>query len=248
MLYLTAFIKRPPFMQKYSKQTRVLLAVDCIIFGFDGEALKILLIKRGFQPEKGNWSLMGGFVQTNESLDQAANRVLKQLTGLEGVYLEQLFTFGDPQRDPIERTASVAYFALIDINKYEKQLSNDYHAEWFSLKRVPKLIFDQQEMVEMARNRIRYKAALHPILFELLPNKFTIPHLQNLYESVYNTTIDKRNFSKRVLGTGLLVKLADKDKSGSKRGAYYYQLNMQNYYAKFQSFLNFIPNPNNVLY
>ncbi|XHR96007.1 NUDIX domain-containing protein [Mucilaginibacter sp. UC70_90] len=203
-------------MLKYSKQTRLLLAVDCIIFGFDGEVLKILLIKRGFQPEKGNWSLMGGFVQPDESLDQSANRILKQLTGLEGVYLEQLYTFGQPQRDPIERTVSVAYFALVDIHKYEAQISDDYHAEWFQLKRAPKLIFDQQEMVEQARKRIRYKAAMHPILFELLPTKFTIPQLQTLYESVFNTTIDKRNFSKRVLATGLLIKLADKDKAGSK--------------------------------
>ncbi len=230
-------------MLKYSKQTRLLLAVDCIIFGFDGEVLKILLIKRDFQPEKGNWSLMGGFVQNDESLDQAANRILNQLTGLEGVYLEQLYTYGDPNRDPMERTVSVAYFALIDIHKYETQLSTDYHAEWFQLKRTPKLIFDQQEMVEQARKRIRYKAAMHPILFELLPTKFTIPQLQILYESVFNTTIDKRNFSKRVLATGLLIKLADKEKAGSKRGAYYYQLNMQNYYAKFQAFMNFIPNP-----
>ncbi|MBB6130160.1 NUDIX hydrolase [Mucilaginibacter lappiensis] len=233
-------------MLKYSKQTRLLLAVDCIIFGFDGEVLKLLLIKRGFQPEKGNWSLMGGFVQGNESIDQAANRILKQLTGLEGVYLEQLYTFGEPNRDPMERTVSVAYFALIDIQKYQTQISSDYHAEWFQLKRTPKLIFDQQEMLEQARKRIRYKAAMHPILFELLPTKFTIPQLQTLYECVFNTTIDKRNFSKRVLATGLLIKLADKDKAGSKRGAYYYQLNMQNYYAKFQAFMNFIPNPDTV--
>ncbi|MDN5285672.1 MAG: hypothetical protein JWR38_1946 [Mucilaginibacter sp.] len=230
-------------MLKYSKQSRLLLAVDCLIFGFDGEVLKLLLIKRGFQPEKGNWSLMGGFVQADESLDQSANRILKQLTGLEGVYLEQLGTFGDPHRDPMERTVSVAYFALLDIQKYETQLSSDYHAEWFQLKRTPKLIFDHQEMLEQARKRIRYKAAMHPILFELLPTKFTIPQLQTLYECVFNTTIDKRNFSKRVLATGLLIKLADKDKAGSKRGAYYYQLNMQNYYAKFQAFMNFIPNP-----
>ncbi len=230
-------------MQKYSKQTRLLLAVDCIVFGFDGDTLKILLIKRDFKPEKGSWSLMGGFVQPTESIDQAANRILKQLTGLEGVYLEQLHTFGDTLRDPIERTASVAYFALIDIHKYEAQLSNDYHAEWIALKRIPKLVFDHQQMVEAAKRRIRYKAALHPILFELLPKKFTIPQLQTLYENVFNTTIDKRNFSKRVLATGLLIKLSEKDKNGSKRGAYYYQLNMQNYYAKFQAFLNFIPNP-----
>jgi 8-oxo-dGTP diphosphatase len=233
-------------MLKYSKQTRLLLAVDCIVFGFDGEVLKLLLIKRGFQPEKGNWSLMGGFVQGDESLDQSANRILKQLTGLEGVYLEQLGTFGEPQRDPMERTVSVAYFALIDIQKYERQISADYQAEWFQLKRTPKLIFDHQEMLEQARKRIRYKAAMHPILFELLPTKFTIPQLQTLYECVFNTTIDKRNFSKRVLATGLLIKLADKDKAGSKRGAYYYQLNMQNYYAKFQAFMNFIPNPDSL--
>jgi hypothetical protein len=102
-------------------------------------------------------------------------------------------------------------------------------------------------MVEAAKRRIRYKAALHPILFELLPARFTIPQLQLLYESVFNTTIDKRNFSKRVLATGLLIKLAEKDKAGSKRGAYYYQLNMQNYYAKFQAFLNFIPNPDTLI-
>lgn len=240
---LTPYHYKPPQMQKYSKQNRVLLAVDCIVFGFDGEALKILLIKRGFQPEKGNWSLMGGFVQASESIDQAANRILKQLTGLEGVYLEQLHTFGDTQRDPIERTASVAYFALLDIHKYEAQLNDDYRAEWLHLKRAPKLVFDHQEMVEAAKRRIRYKAALHPILFELLPSRFTLPQLQTLYENVFNTAIDKRNFSKRILATGLLIKLADKDKAGSKRGAYYYQLNMQNYYAKFQAFMNFIPNP-----
>jgi 8-oxo-dGTP diphosphatase len=235
-------------MIKYAKQSRFIQAVDCIVFGFDGDTLKILLIQRGFEPEKGKWSLMGGFVQENESIDQASNRILKQLTGLDGMYLEQLHTFGDPHRDPMERTVSTAYFALIDILKYEKQLNTDYHPEWFSLKRMPKLIFDQQEMVELAKRRVRYKAALHPILFELLPSRFTIPQLQSLYESVYNTAIDKRNFSKRILATGLLIKQADKDKSGSRRGAFYYQLNMQNYYAKFQAFLNLIPNPTNLIF
>ena len=235
-------------MIKYAKESRFIQAVDCIVFGFDGDTLKILLIQRGFQPEKGKWSLMGGFVKEDEGTDQASNRILKQLTGLDGMYLEQLHTFADPMRDPMERTISTAYFALIDIHKYEKQISDDYHPEWFSLKRLPKLIFDHQEMVELALRRIRYKAALHPILFELLPSRFTIPQLQNLYESVYNTTIDKRNFSKRVLATGLLIKQAEKDKSGSKRGAFYYHLNMQKYYAKFQAFLNFIPNPTNLIF
>ncbi|QXV65098.1 NUDIX hydrolase [Mucilaginibacter achroorhodeus] len=234
-------------MTGYNNEARIVQAIDCLVFGFDGETLKILLIKRGFQPEKGKWSLMGGFAKMTESLEQASNRVLKQLTGLDGMYLEQLHTFSEPNRDPVERTISTAYFALIDINKYKQQLNDDYHAEWFPLKKMPKLIFDQQEMVELALKRIRYKAALHPILFELLPGRFTIPQLQILYESVYNTKIDKRNFSKRVLSTGLLVKQEEKDKSGSKRGAFYYQLNMQKYYAKFQAFLNFIPNPTNLI-
>ena len=186
---------------------------------------------------------MGGFVQPTESLDEAANRILKQLTGLEGVYLEQMYSFGNTYRDPIERTISVSYFALIDIHKYEKQISADFHAEWVQLDSLPKLIFDHQEMVEMAKKSIRYKAALHPILFELLPPRFTLPQLQNLYESVFNASIDKRNFSKRVLANGLLIKLTDKDKAGSKRGAYYYRLDMKKYSANFQAFINIIPNP-----
>lgn len=230
-------------MTKYQKQTRFLAAVDCIIFGFDGQTLKLLLIQRGFEPEKGRWSLMGGFIQPNEGANAAAVRILKTLTGLEGVYLEQLFTFGEPSRDPIERTLSIAYFALIDIHKYEKQISDEYHPEWFPLTKIPNLIFDHKEMVKMAREKLRYKAALHPLLFELLPQKFTLPQLQSLYESVYETELDKRNFSRKVLSTRLLVKQGDKDKASSKKGAYYYKLNNKYYKANFQAFLNIIPNP-----
>lgn len=220
----------------------MMAAVDCIIFGFDGRSLKILLIHRGFEPEIGKWSLMGGFIQPQESADLAASRILKNLTGLEGVYLEQLFTFTDPKRDPVERTLSIAYFALIDIHKYEKQISEAYHPEWFPLNKVPQLIFDHGKMVEMAKEKLRYKAAMHPILFELLPKKFTLPQLQNLYESVYGTSFDKRNFSRKVLSTKLLVKQGDKDKTGSKKGAFYYKLNARRYKADFQAFLNLIPN------
>ena len=163
-------------MLKYQGQTRILVAVDCIIFGFDGENIKLLLIQRGFEPKAQSWSLMGGFLKPHETLDQAANRVLNQLTGLEGVYMEQLAAFSDPKRDPVERTICIAYFALIDIHKYENQLKEDHHAEWFMLDEVPELIFDHNEMVERAKRQIRYKAALHPILFELLPEKFTIPN------------------------------------------------------------------------
>lgn len=234
-------------MTKYLGQKHILVAVDCIIFGFDGFDLKLLLIQRALLPEKNKWSLMGGFLQSDESLEQAANRVLKVLTGLEGVYMEQMHTFTDPLRDPAERTISTAYFALIDIHQYEKQLSHEYHAEWFLLKDIPKLIFDHNDMLQMAQQRLRYKAALHPILFELLPEKFTIPQLQSLYQEIYKTNFDNRNFSRKVLSTGLLVKQKEKDKAGSKKGAFYYKLNKRKYKANFQAFLKFIPNPDRFL-
>lgn len=230
-------------IERYTHQSRYLVAVDCIIFGFDGEKLKLLLIHRGFEPEKGKWSLMGGFVNPEESLEMAAARILKQLTGLSGVYMEQLQTFGNPERDPVERTVSVAYYALIDIHQYEKQLSDDFQPEWFLLRKIPKLIFDHQQMVAMAKSKLRNKAAFQPVLFELLPEKFTLPVLQNLYENVFEKEFDKRNFSRKVLSSGLLVKTKDKEKNHSKKGAFYYRLDKRKYRTQFQSFLNFIPNP-----
>src|SRR5690606_30398484 len=176
-------------MTKYSKQTRLLAAVDCIIFGFDGERIKLLIIQRGFEPEKNKWSLMGGFIEPSETPEAAAARVLKQLTGLENVYMEQMEVFGEPHRDPIERTISIAYYALIDIRKYKDQLSDEYRAEWVLLKDIPKLIFDHNSMVEHAKKKLRYKAALHPILFELLPEKFTIPQILALDEGVYDIVL-----------------------------------------------------------
>ncbi|WP_326991638.1 NUDIX domain-containing protein [Chitinophaga sp. 212800010-3] len=233
-------------MTRYSGQSRMLVAVDCIIFGFDGESLKLLLIKRGFEPMKNKWSLMGGFVQGNESFETAATRILHKLTGLEGVYMEQLFAFGEPSRDPVERTVSIAYFALIDINQYKLQLTDEYKAEWVALDQLPDLIIDHSEMVQMAQEKLRYKAAIHPILFELLPLKFTIPQLQLLYEAVYSVTFDKRNFSRKVLSTGLLIKQKDKDRLSSKRGAFYFKLDKRKYNAKFNAFLNFVTDPGNL--
>jgi 8-oxo-dGTP diphosphatase len=224
----------------------MLVAIDSIIFGFDGYELKLLLIQRGFEPEKGKWSLMGGFVQSNETFEQAGDRILKQLTGLENVYMEQLYAFGSPDRDPLERTVSIAYFALIDIHKYEKQLSDDFHAEWFPLKKIPRLIFDHDRMVKMAKDKLRYKAAFHPILFELLPEKFTLPQLYNLYTGVYDTILDKRNFTRKILSTKLLVKQKEKEREGSKKGAFYYKLDKRRYNSAFHAFLNFIPNPDNL--
>ena len=229
-------------MIEYSGQPHYPVAVDCIVFGFDGERLKLLLVKRGLEPEINKWSLIGGFVGSNESPDDAANRVLKKNTGLEGIYLEQLQIYGAPDRDPIERTLSVGYFALIDINKYQAQLSDEYQAEWFLINERPKLIFDHAQMVADARKKLRYKAALHPILFEMLPKKFTLPQLQMLFEEVNDTKIDTRNFSRKISSTGLLIKLEEKDKSGSKKGAFYFKLDKKKYKANFQAFLNLIPN------
>ena len=233
-------------IKRYTHQNRMLVAVDCIIFGFDGQHLKLLLIKRGFEPQKGRWSLMGGFVAPDENLDHAAGRILKQLTGLADIYLEQLYAFGDRYRDPSERTVSVAYFALVDINEYEEQINHEYSAEWFPLKKVPSVIFDHKEMIEMAKEKLRYKAAFHPVLFELLPEKFTLPQLQTLYEDVYDAVIDKRNFSRKILSTGLVVKQKGQEKNGSKKGAFYYKLDKRKYNAKFDAFLNLIPNPNSL--
>jgi 8-oxo-dGTP diphosphatase len=233
-------------MKHYASQSRTLTAIDCIIFGFDSKEIKILLIKRGFEPEKGKWSLMGGFVQPGEDLEEAASRILKRLTGLAGVYMEQVHTFGDPNRDPVERTFSIAYFALVDIHKYEKQISEDYHAEWFPLKKIPRLIFDHNEMVQMAREKLQYKAAFHPILFELLPEKFTLPQLHSLYEDIFNATLDKRNFSRKMHSAKLLIKLKEKEKDKSKKGAYYFKIDKKKYKSIFDSVFNFVPNPDNL--
>lgn len=226
---------------KYSNQTRILVAVDCIIFGFDGTDYKLLLIQRGFAPEREKWSLMGGFIQAEESADEAAERILQQLTGLHDVYMEQIQAFSLPDRDPIERVIALPYVALIDIEKYQAQINDDFHARWYSMKELPNLIFDHKEMVELALNKLRYKAAFHPILFELLPEKFTLPQLQAMYEGLYDTKIDKRNFTRKVLSTKLLKKEKDKDKSSSKKGAFYYSLDEDHYKENFTNIHNFIP-------
>ncbi|MCC6286888.1 MAG: NUDIX hydrolase [Chitinophagaceae bacterium] len=230
----------------YFHKNKMLVAVDCIIFGFDGSQLNVLLIKRGFEPERGKWSLMGGFVHKDETAEAAAARVLKALTGLSDVYMEQLHAFTDINRDPLERTVSLVFSSLIDINQYKEQLNDDYEAHWFPLNEMPQLIFDHQKMVELAKQKLRYKAAFHPIVFELLPEKFTLPQLQTLYEGIYNQMMDKRNFSRKILSTGLLVKQKDKERASSKRGAFYFKLDKRKYQAKLNAFLNFIPNPDNL--
>lgn len=213
----------------YPKEDRQLLAVDCVIFGFDDQVLKLLLIKRNMEPGKGMWSLMGGFPKRNESLYQSAERVLKQLTGLQGVYLEQLFAYGEIDRDPGERVVSVAYYSLIRIGDYDKDLVKENDAHWAPVSNIPDLVFDHREMVEKALKRLRRRARIQPIGFELLPDKFSMPQLQSLYEGIFQKELDKRNFRKKILGMGLLDKLTEKDKSSSKKGAFLYRFNPEKY-------------------
>jgi len=215
-------------LKKYKSQDRLLVAVDCIIFGFDGKQINVLLIKRGIEPEKGKWSLMGGFVGKNENVDEAAGRVLKYLTGLTNIYMEQLYCFGEANRDSAGRVVSIAYSAFISIADYNKQLSHDHEARWFPINKVPPLIFDHSEMLKKAKEALVVRVANHPIGFELLPTKFTLPQLQNLYEAIYEAHLDKRNFTRKILSINILKKLNEKEKS-SRKGAFYYVFDRANY-------------------
>ena len=227
-------------ISEYKVHDRVLIAVDCIIFGFDGMALKALLIKRGFEPESGNWSLMGGFVKKDESVEDAASRILEVLTGLTDVYLEQLYSFGEANRDPGGRVVSIAYFALIKIDDYSSEVLREHNASWFNIKRIPTVIFDHKKMILMAKAQLRQKVTNHPIGFELLPEKFTLPQLQNLYEAIYETTFDKRNFSRKILSLRILKKLDEKEKLLSKKGAFYYMFDYNKYKKLDREGLKFI--------
>jgi 8-oxo-dGTP diphosphatase len=228
-------------MSFYSKFPKLLVAVDAIIFGFNENEheLKLLLLKRQFPPEKGKWSLMGGFVAPEENLDNAAHRIVSQLTGLDNVYMEQLFTFGDVNRDTGGRIISIAYFSLIKINDHDSELVKKHGASWISVSKVPDLIFDHPEMVKRALRKLRIRARTQPIGFELLPKKFTIPQLQRLYEAIYQKPFDKRNFRRKLLAMGLLEKLNEKEKETSKKGAFYYQFNQKKYEELLEKGFNF---------
>jgi len=225
---------------QYKRHDRLLIAVDCIIFGFDGKHLKGLFIKRGFEPQKGKWSLMGGFVDKDESVDDAAARILTQLTGLTNIYMEQLHCFGNVKRDPGGRVVSVAYFALIRIDDYDPEIMQKHNASWFELNKMPGLIFDHRQMVKRALEQLRQKVANHPIGFELLPDKFTLPQLQNLYEAVYETPLDKRNFTRKILSLGILNKLKEKEKETSRKGAFYYIFDKAKYTRLEQEGVRFV--------
>ena len=225
---------------EYKVHHRMLIAVDCIILGFDGKDLKALLVKRGFEPGSGNWSLMGGFVKKDESVETAAFRILEVLTGITNIYLEQLYSFGEVNRDPGGRVVSIAYFALIKIDDYSPEVMKEHHAKWFNTRHIPAMIFDHKKMILMAKDRLQQRVANHPVGFELLPHKFTLPQLQNLYEAIYETTFDKRNFSRKILALHILKKLDEKEKSFSKRGAFYYMFDYKKYKKLEQEGVKFI--------
>ncbi len=205
------------------------VSVDCIIFGLNEGELSLLLLKRNFEPEKGKWSLMGGFVQNDESVDDAAKRVLKELTGLENVYMEQVGTFGEINRDPGERVISVAYYALINVDEYDRKLVEKHHAKWINIHNLPELSFDHPEMIEKAKGMMRRKASHEPIGLNLLPRLFTLSQMQSLYETIQDETIDKRNFRKKVAEMDYIEKTNMIDKSSSRRGAYLYKFNDKAY-------------------
>lgn len=213
----------------YNVNPKFYVSIDCIIFGFDEGELKLLLLKRNFEPAMGKWSLMGGFVQKDESVDSAAKRVLAELTGLENVYMEQVETFGNLDRDPGERVISVAYYALINVNEYDRELVQQHNAYWTKIDELPPLIFDHPDMIAKARELMKHKASDSPIGFNLLPELFTLTQLQNLYEAIYGEPIDKRNFRKRVAEMDFIEKTDQIDKSGSRRGAYLYKFNDKAY-------------------
>ena len=219
----------------YNINPQFYVSVDCIIFGFDKGSLKLLLLKRNFEPAKGSWSLMGGFVQDGESVDDAAKRVLAELTGLENVYMEQVGTFGEEDRDPGERVISVAYYALININEYDRNLVQQHNAHWAEINEIPPLVFDHPQMVKQARIMLQKKASSEPIGFNLLPSLFTLFQLQSLYEAIYGEPLDKRNFRKRVADLNYIEKTDKIDKTGSKRGAALYKFN-ENAYRKAPKF------------
>ncbi len=215
-------------MSFYSQQSKHFVAVDCIILGFDQEKINILLHKRKFEPYLGGWSLFGGFLRESENLDDAAARILLSLTGFSGVYLEQLYTYGNVDRDK-ERVISVAYFALVNKEQYSSLKGGEYDAVWIPLENLPELVLDHNVMVNKAMRRLKRKAVSEPLGFELLPKKFTLPGLQKLYEAIYGEDFDKRNFRKKILSMGVLKKLDEKDKTASRKGAFLYSFDELKY-------------------
>lgn len=223
-------------MNDLHEYPRPAVTVDCVVFGMDLEArdLRVLLIQRDREPFAGRWALPGGYVHIDESLEQAARRELAEEANLREIYLEQLYTFGEVDRDPRGRIITVAYYALVKLSNYQVHGSTDARdAAWFSAEEFfTPLAFDHDQIVAVARARLRNKVRYEPIGFELLPPKFTLTQLQSLYEIVLGTTLDKRNFRKKILSLGLLVPLDEIEKDVMHRAARLYRFDKRTYQQK----------------
>ena len=206
----------------YQNEVKFFVAVDCIILGFNSGELNVLLYKRNFEPLKGQWSLMGGFIKSGESVNEAASRVLTECSGIDRLFMEQVGAYG-------ERVISVAYYSLVNMNDFNPELLKEHNAEWVKISDIPELIFDHNQMINDTLSLLKKKAATRPVGFNLLPEKFTLPQLQSLYEAIYQTPLDKRNFRKKLNSMDILEKLDEKDKKSSKRGAFYYMFNKEKY-------------------
>ncbi len=208
------------------------LTIDCVVFGLDvaEDDLKVMLIQRDIPPFEGRWALPGGFVRINETLEETARRELKEETGIEKVYLEQLYSFGDLKRDPRERIVTIAYYALVNLNEHNIKATTDArNAAWFSVSDLPPLAFDHNQIVEFSLKRLKGKVRYEPIGFELLPKKFTLTQLQRLYEMVLERRLDRRNFRKKTLSMGLLIDLNEVEEDVSHRAARLYQFDEKKY-------------------
>lgn len=223
----------------YQNKDTFLVAVDCIIMGFHDNELHILITRRQMEPLKGGWSLMGGFVNEIESIEDAAERVLNEFTGIDNIFMEQVGAFGELNRDLGERVISIAYYALVNIDEFDTSLAKKYDARWVRLTQLPSMVFDHNKMVKDTIGILQRKAAVKPIGFNLLGEQFTLPTLQSLYESIYQETIDKRNFRKKLLNMDILEKMDEKDKSNSKKGAFYYRFNKEKYDQLIQQGMHF---------
>ena len=205
------------------------MSVDCIIFGFEANKLKLLIGNRKMDPGRGEWSLYGGFVKEDESLDEAANRTLKDLTGLDNLYMKQVGAFGAVNRDPGERVISVAYCALINVKDYDSALQEQHHLKWVDVEKLPKLYSDHNDMVKKAILLLRRRISTEPLSFNLLPELFTLTQLQHVYEAILGEEIDKRNFRKKIKTIDFIEKTDKIDKITSKRGAALYCFNKAAY-------------------
>ncbi|MDQ1086952.1 MULTISPECIES: NrtR DNA-binding winged helix domain-containing protein [unclassified Siphonobacter] len=206
------------------------LTVDAVVFGYHSEQLHVLLIRRKYEPFINQWALPGGFVTEQESLEQAVERELSEETGLTISYLEQLFSFGNPQRDPRFRVVSVAYMAIIRSGNHELRASTDaIDAQWFDVNQLPSLAFDHAQILEKAIQRLRSKLRYQPIGFDLLPEKFLFGELEKLYSIILNQPLDRRNFRKKMLSFGILEELSNKVSEGRGRPASLYRFDTTRY-------------------